>query len=63
MATFSVGDAVVYTPYPGAQPEDGVVTGLSSDASLLFVRYRSQHPGAPGQATPVSRLSYLTSKD
>src|SRR5690606_10906967 len=40
-------------------PEDGVVTGLSSDPALVFVRYRSQHPGAAGQATPVSRLARL----
>jgi hypothetical protein len=52
-----VGDAVVYRSHPGAAPEDGVVTGLSSDASLAFVRYRGQHPGAPGKATPVSALT------
>lgn len=61
MSAFTVGDAVVYRAHPDAPREDGVVTGLSSDPSLVFVRYRSQHPGASGQATPVSSLSPLTS--
>lgn len=58
-ADFQVGDAVIYTPHPGAPPEDGVVTGLSGDPSLVFVRYASQHPGASGQATPKARLVHL----
>ena len=53
---FQVGDGVVYRPYEGAQAEDGVVVRLSSDPSLVFVRYRNQHPSAPGQATPKVRL-------
>jgi hypothetical protein len=60
MGMLEVGDAVVYRSHPGAAPEDGVVTGLSSDATLAFVRYRGQHPGAPGKATPVSALTRLT---
>ena len=57
---FHEGDRVVYHPYPGAPAEDGVVTGLSNDPSLVFVRYASQHPGAPGQATPKVRLEHLS---
>lgn len=51
-----VGDPVVYRPYDGAPAEDGVVTGLSNDPSLAFVKYAGQHPDAAGQATPVHRL-------
>lgn len=56
MREFQVGDGVVYRPYPGAPAEDGVVTKLSNDPSLVFVRYSTQHPGAHGQATPKIRL-------
>lgn len=51
-----VGDPVVYRPYDGAPAEDGVVTKLSADPSLVFVKYTGQHPDATGQATPVHRL-------
>lgn len=60
MADLAVGDAVVYRAYPGAEPEDGVVTGTSTDPSLVFVRYRGQHPGAKGKATRVADLERLT---
>lgn len=59
-AVFYVGDAVVYRPYPGGPAEDGVVTGFNADCSLVFVRYRDQHPGAAGKATPLSMLEHLT---
>jgi hypothetical protein len=55
-----VGDAVIYRSYPGAEPEDGVVTALTSDPSLVFVRYRGQHPGASAKATRVADLERLT---
>ena len=58
---FKVGDAVVYRPYDGAPAEDGVVTKLSNDPSLVFVRYSRQHPAADGQATPIHRLERLSS--
>lgn len=58
-APFAVGDGVVYRPHPDAPNEDGVVTGLSSDPSLVFVRYATQHPGAPGRATAVAMLRRL----
>lgn len=63
MPTFNVGDAVVYRPYPGAVAEDGVVTGISPDSPLVFVRYRNQHPGARGKATHETHLTHLSSKD
>lgn len=53
------GDPVVYRPHPNTKPEDGVVTGLSADGSMVFVRYSDQHPGAPGKATPVAMLTLL----
>lgn len=56
MSALQPGDAVVYTPYDGAPGEDGVVTKLSNDPSLVFVRYAGQHPDADGQATPIHRL-------
>lgn len=51
-----VGQAVVYRPYPGAAPEDGVVTRLSADPSLVFVKYAGQHPDADGRATRIVDL-------
>lgn len=63
MTELQPGDAVVYRPHPNAEPEDGVVTGLSTNPSLVFVRYRNQHPGAEGQATPVALLAPLQPKD
>lgn len=55
-----VGDAVVYHPRPGAPGEDGVVTGLSRDQTIVFVRYADQHPGAGGRATPVRMLTRIS---
>lgn len=51
-----VGDGVVYRPYPGGPAEDGVVTRLSADPTMVFVRYRDQHPGAAAKATPIRLL-------
>lgn len=59
MSDLAVGDAVVYRSHPGAVPEDGVVTKLSTDPTLVFVRYVGQHPGADGKATRVSDLTRL----
>lgn len=53
---FAPGDGVVYRPYPGAPAEDGVVTALSTDPTLVFVRYRDQAPDAAGKATRVADL-------
>lgn len=52
-----VGDGVVYHARPGQRGEDGVVTGLSRDPTLVFVRFADQHPGAPGKATPIRMLT------
>jgi len=54
-----VGRGVVYTPYPGAQTEDGVITSINDD--YVFVRYQSQHPSARGQATKREDLRWLAS--
>jgi hypothetical protein len=54
--TPAVGDPVVYRAFPGAQPEDGVITKLSTDPTLVFVRYVGQRPDAAGQATRVRGL-------
>ena len=52
-----IGRGVVYQAHPDAPYEDGVITSLN--ASYVFVRYASQHPGANGQATPYNKLKWL----
>jgi len=52
-----IGRGVVYTPYSGAQAEDGVITSLNDE--FVFVRYKGQHPGAGGQATRRQDLRWL----
>lgn len=44
---FQPGDGVVFRSRVGP-PEDGVVTSVNEH--YVFVRFRSQHPGADGQA-------------
>lgn len=51
-----IGQAVVYRPHPGAKPEDGVVVAVSTDPTLVFVRYAGDHPDAPAKATRVVDL-------
>jgi hypothetical protein len=53
----SIGESVVYLPDHGGPAEDGVITGVSS--SVVFVRYRHQHPTAGGQATSAHLLRRL----
>ena len=51
-----IGRSVVYQ---GGHPDDrdeGVIT--SFNAHVVFVRYRSQHPSAPGQATNREDLDW-----
>lgn len=55
---FKPGDPVVYRSHPGAQAEDGVVTSLSNDGRTVFVRYRGQHPDAPGKGTYAADLAH-----
>ena len=51
-----VGRGVVYYPPHGGRPEDGVITSVND--SYVFVRYRDQHPGAPGRATNYRDLRW-----
>ncbi len=45
-----VGRGVIYqASHPGAPREDGVITSFNDHT--VFVRYSTQHPSAPGQAT------------
>lgn len=53
-----IGRGVVYVPHPGAQAQDGVITGFNDD--YVFVRYSTQHPGALGQATRREDLRWAT---
>lgn len=55
---FKVGDPVVYRAFPGAEAEDGVVTSLSENGRTVFVRYRGQHPSAPGKGTNATDLQH-----
>ena len=50
-----VNESVVYQPPGGGAHEDGVITSVSG--RFVFVRYRSQHPLASGQATPPESLT------
>lgn len=44
---YTVGQGVVYRPHPGADPEQGYVTGVNAPAGLVYVRYGSdQHSKA-----------------
>jgi len=51
-----IGRAVVYTPAHGPA-EDGVLTSFND--SYVFVRFRSQHPAAGGQACRRQDLRWL----
>ena len=51
-----IGRGVVYTPAHGPA-EDGVITSIND--SFVFVRYKKQHPSAPGQATSREDLRWL----
>lgn len=51
-----IGRGVVYYPPHGGRPEDGVITSLNDH--FVFVRYRTQHPGARGQATRYRDLRW-----
>lgn len=51
-----IGAGVVYQA-PHGDPEDGVITGVSS--AYVFVRYATQHPAADGRATPAQHLTLL----
>ena len=54
-----VGRGVVYqASYPDAPREDGVITSFNEWS--VFVRYATQHPSAPGQATSREDLEWLT---
>ena len=50
-----VGRAVVYTPYPGAQTEDGVITSMNDD--YVFVRYAGD---VGSKATRYKDLRWLS---
>ena len=53
-----IGRGVVYqASYPDAPREDGVITSFNKN--YVFVRYRNQHPSAPGQATNRDDLDWL----
>jgi len=56
-ARANIGRGVVYqASWPGAPLEEGVITSVGE--KNVFVRYRSQHPGANGQATAPEDLSF-----
>lgn len=45
-----IGRAVIYgASFSGARAEEGIITSFND--SYVFVRYRKQFPGQPGQAT------------
>ena len=50
-----VGRSVVYTPYPGARAEDGVITSVNDD--YVFVRYTGDQNA---KATRYEDLQWLT---
>lgn len=50
-----VGRSVVYRGHAGER-EEGVITSVGE--RYVFVRYRSQHPSAPGQATDPDQLEW-----
>ena len=47
-----IGKGVVYTP----KNEQGAITSFNDN--YVFVRYKSQFPGAPGQATRREDLEW-----
>ncbi len=53
-----IGRGVIYTPYPGAPSEDGVITSVTD--KFVFVRYQDQHPSTGGKATRYEDLRWLT---
>lgn len=57
-----IGRAVIYQAgHPGAPREDGAVTSFNEHS--VFVRYRWQHPSAPGQPTLREDLEWLRGED
>lgn len=50
-----VGRAVVYRPYPGASPEQGIITSMND--TYVFVRYGL---GAGSQATRPCDLEWVS---
>jgi hypothetical protein len=50
-----VGRSVVYRGHAGER-EDGIITSINEH--YVFVRYRNQHPSAPGQATRADQLEW-----
>jgi hypothetical protein len=54
-ATPQPGDGVVYRPFPGAQPEDGVVVRVG-ESGLVFVRYRDSETPKATRLEDLERL-------
>ena len=52
-----IGRSVVYTGNYGGPIEEGIITSFNE--TTVFVRYRTQHPGANGQATSREDLNWL----
>lgn len=50
-----IGRSVIYRGGAG-EIEEGVITSFNSE--FVFVRYKKQHPSAPGQATDRRSLSF-----
>ena len=45
---------VIYTAYPGAKPEKGIITSFTE--TTIFVDYQNVFRG---QATPAARLDFI----
>lgn len=54
-----IGRAVIYQGGHPADKDEGVITSFNE--RVVFVRYRSQHPSANGQATSPDDLSWAHS--
>ncbi len=51
-----IGKAVIYRDLPWTPAEDGIIT--SFNRRYVFVRYKGQHPSAPGQPTLRKNLTW-----
>jgi hypothetical protein len=52
----SIGRGVVYMPGKAWGNEEGVITSVND--AWVFVRYRGQFPGSPGQATKPEDIEF-----
>lgn len=50
-----IGRSVIYRGHAG-EMEEGIITSFND--KYVFVRYRRQHPTAPGQATSAEQLEW-----